>query len=547
MDDIFLVLQSITAGNPDIFDGTDSKLMSEQLKTAGIDNRSIYILESAIKQFDLYHRLLYADRGKRNDVLDFVTRKLEDEISIQQRTIHSVIANVLSLIEWQEYSKSNDPNGLSDAFLRQLADQGNEHATLQYGLRCFELKLTDIEKEEQYREAMHYLLPLAQSGNPEAQFCCGKMMFFGFGTPVDYDGGISFLTQAAEAGDGQALNQLGRMYEFGNDNAGIVKDLKRAKEYYESASEAGLSVAFNNLGWLHMNYTEVLDHPLAIQYYEKAVELGNDTAAENLADCYYKGHGSTVDIKKAIHYYSIAAKSGRVRSQRTLGYIYGWHKEYQDFKLSKIWSEKAAAQGDIIATNNLAVIYEEGRGVPIDLSAAEKYYLQAAEKGYAPSQRAVGILYASSSQYEKAEYWYKKAATQKDVTAMNNLGVLYGEGHLGKPDYALAHSYCKLAAEAGSETAKTNTDIYYNAFIREMQTIARSNNVVHCPKCKGTDISTQAKGFSFGKAVVGTALFGQIGALGGTIGSNQSKLVCRRCGYVWTPNSVASSITELMN
>jgi tellurium resistance protein TerD len=56
---------------------------------------------------------------------------------------------------------------------------------------------------------------------------------------------------------------------------------------------------------------------------------------------------------------------------------------------------------------------------------------------------------------------------------------------------------------------------------------------IKCPKCGSEQITAQKKGFSLGKAVVGTLLVGPIGAAGGLIGSNKTQVVCLRCGYEW--------------
>lgn len=438
-------------------------------------------------------------------------------------------------------------DALSDQSLLQLVERGDEDTQFQYALRCYEQKIKGQSKEQQYQIAMQLFLPLAEKGNVDAQFYCGRMLFFGQGIETNHSEGLMYLYRAAEQGNGRALNQIGRLYEHGYEDVGLVKDLLKAKEYYERASETGFSPALNNLGYCYENFAECKDQKRAIQYYQKAVELGNEQAAENLAQCYRDGRGVEPDIKMAIHYFTLAAQKGYVVSQRSLGYIYGWNEKCQNFQLSKKWCEEAAAQGDAIGANNLGVIYEEGRGVPADPALAMTFYLQAVEKGYAPAQCAVGRLCEKCSQYKQAENWYQKAAAQKNVTAMNNLGVLYGEGYLGTPDYVKAIAYCTKAAEAGSQTAKRNVDIYRSALAGSTQQIPQNATAVHCPKCKSTQISAKAKGFGFGKAVVGTALLGQIGALAGTIGSGKTQLVCHRCGHVWTPNSLSSAITEYFN
>jgi len=51
-----------------------------------------------------------------------------------------------------------------------------------------------------------------------------------------------------------------------------------------------------------------------------------------------------------------------------------------------------------------------------------------------------------------------------------------------------------------------------------------------CPKCNSTEIHSEHKGFSGGKALAGVLLTGGIGILAGTIGSKDIQLTCLKCG-----------------
>lgn len=66
-----------------------------------------------------------------------------------------------------------------------------------------------------------------------------------------------------------------------------------------------------------------------------------------------------------------------------------------------------------------------------------------------------------------------------------------------------------------------------------MGDIIVAGNCVKCPKCHSTQITAQNKGFGLGKAVVGGALLGPVGLLGGLIGSKKVKVVCLNCGHTW--------------
>ncbi|ALJ24022.1 hypothetical protein AO203_09705 [Lactobacillus gallinarum] len=61
------------------------------------------------------------------------------------------------------------------------------------------------------------------------------------------------------------------------------------------------------------------------------------------------------------------------------------------------------------------------------------------------------------------------------------------------------------------------------------------NKPPHCPKCKSTNVQAvgqHKKGFSLGKAVVGSVLTGGIGVLAGFAGKKTKKIdmICMNCG-----------------
>lgn len=67
---------------------------------------------------------------------------------------------------------------------------------------------------------------------------------------------------------------------------------------------------------------------------------------------------------------------------------------------------------------------------------------------------------------------------------------------------------------------------------------------IKCPKCGSSQISSQRKGFSGGKAVAGAVLTGGIGLLAGTIGSNKVNLCCLKCGNQFKPGEDMESKDE---
>lgn len=104
----------------------------------------------------------------------------------------------------------------------------------------------------------------------------------------------------------------------------------------------------------------------------------------------------------------------------------------QDYGKARVWFEKAAAQGEVLAQYSLGVLYEHGLSVRQSYGKACTWYEKAAIQGYAPAQSNLGVLYMKSSgvaqNYNKAREWFEKAATQSYAEAQHNLGILYEDG-----------------------------------------------------------------------------------------------------------------------
>ena len=91
----------------------------------------------------------------------------------------------------------------------------------------------------------------------------------------------------------------------------------------------------------------------------------------------------------------------------------------------KIW-KPLAEQGNARAQNNLAVMYDNGEGVPQDDKEAVK--------------------------------WYQLAAEQGNATAQTGLGSMYYNGHGVIQDYVIAFMWWNLSAAQGNEIALSKRD-----------------------------------------------------------------------------------------
>jgi localization factor PodJL len=123
----------------------------------------------------------------------------------------------------------------------------------------------------------------------------------------------------------------------------------------------------------------------------------------------------------------------------------------------------AAASGDSAAAYEVAVRFAEGRGVPVNLEEAARWYERAAAKGLAPAQFRYGSLLEKGQGVKKdlgaARRLYLAAADKGNAKSMHNLAVLYAEGIDGKPDYASAAQWFHKAAQHGVADSEYNLGV----------------------------------------------------------------------------------------
>ena len=81
-----------------------------------------------------------------------------------------------------------------------------------------------------------------------------------------------------------------------------------------------------------------------------------------------------------------------------------------------------AAGGDARAQYRIGVMYEKGRGIPVDYSEAVVWFLRAADQGNAEAQNHLGFLYlygrGVAKDFVAAHMWFDLAATEGDAHAV---------------------------------------------------------------------------------------------------------------------------------
>ncbi len=148
------------------------------------------------------------------------------------------------------------------------------------------------------------------------------------------------------------------------------------------------------------------------------------------------------------------AASAVAQSPSVPGGIKAWSKG--DFAGAVGAWRPLATQGDADAMFNLGQAYRLGKGVPIDLGQAMRWYTAAANAGHVDAQTQLGILQFENGNQLSGLRWLKQAADAGEPRAQLLYGTaLFNGDGLIRRDPATAYSYVARAAAQGLAPART--------------------------------------------------------------------------------------------
>lgn len=222
----------------------------------------------------------------------------------------------------------------------------------------------------------------------------------------------------------------------------------------------------------------ILSHPVTVAAQSTpnqppASLQGADSATLSAATAqglaYLQGDGVLQNFTQAAAWLHPAAEAGDPIAQNALGKLYfeGLGVE-QSADNALIWLEKAAAHGNAAHLFDLAKVIETA-----DPAAAAQLYQQASEAGLIEAAVNLAVLYQDgrgvAQNYAQAHALYRPAAEAGHARAQNNLGLLYVRGHGVAQDYQIAAQLFTAAAQQGLSTAMANLGVLYeNGFGVEM-------------------------------------------------------------------------------
>jgi TPR repeat protein len=359
-------------------------------------------------------------------------------------------------------------------------------------------------EKQDYKTAHELWLPLAEQGDPKAQFFLGFMHDMGFGVPENDKQAFKWYKLTAEKGDSRAQLFTGFMYDFGK---GVPKDYQKAVKWYQLASEQGYMQAKRNIYKLAeknsvealeillndakkgsteakvnlaamrevelmvtqnyqtgLNRKQISEEQKYVQLGKTMLELANLDNHEKTINTIIGGAEmmnkaqNVLGMDKALKWYKPAEYGARI-------YKYNLAKQNTVEALQylirlSIDSEKGIAEAQYI----LATMYADGIGVSQDNDQAFNLFLKIARKtakSDIEGGRLEDTLKFKAKNIPQELKFLTNDADSGIATAQWKLGSLYARGQFFTKDIEKATKLYLLAAEQGNSWAQYTLGMIY--------------------------------------------------------------------------------------
>ncbi|OHT04165.1 hypothetical protein TRFO_06497 [Tritrichomonas foetus] len=272
---------------------------------------------------------------------------------------------------------------------------------------------------------------------------------------LEADGGFNMLVGQAEAAKeskvkadkGDAIEMINYAV-MRNMGVGVEKNIEIAAKYLENAAKAGNSIGMNLFGsLLLLGYGINKDYEKAAHYFSMSCKMNNPDGMVFYGYMLETGRGVPQNREEAYKLYEKASNEGNSDGLLRMG-LYKLNYEHDNAgALEKF--QQAAKEGNPNAYFCLGWMSEKGKGKPMKLDEAVKYYKSASDNGSDFGHIALGRAFEKGTVVEKnvvvAKKLYKKAfkAVNAENLLVNGYCLEKGEGAPHDPEYAaLCYKVC---------------------------------------------------------------------------------------------------------
>ena len=354
-----------------------------------------------------------------------------------------------------------------------------------YPAAAYRLWVTLSESEQfgdSKKQAFFWLRVAAELGDADAAFALATAYEEGDTVAPSHRHALFWLTRAAKAGHGEARVLLAKSYFEGD---GVEKNLAAARYFMKNVPVSGFRMKrfVRRLGAgeceepaeivLPAREEERLslgteaeasgEYTIASNLYFYAARGGSVEASYRLGLLYEEGKGVPKSLEEARRRYGIAARAGHtdalLRVARFLKEGVGGKADAQEAKKCyEHLEEKENAEGAFL----LGLMYQEGKGLPVDIPAAIRHYKTALKLGFAEAEAVLERIKADADAvYERACVLeergemiaaldaYRTAAEMGHAGSAYTMGILVQQSATKPRERKEAFAYFRTAAEGG--------------------------------------------------------------------------------------------------
>ena len=212
----------------------------------------------------------------------------------------------------------------------------------------------------------------AQNGDVYAQFKLANIYFEGKGVEQNDIEAAKWFLKSAQQDHVEAQFILATLYEKGD---GVPRDDALAYEWFVSAAEQG-----HNRSIIMLESDKWQDYVKYQSSNRKSMDDQIDSNREEI---------TPENVKN----YTDKAAQGDVDAQYNLAIMY-YHGEgvEQNLEEALFWFHKAAEQDDVEAQYNLGFMYGRGEGVKKDQDQSMQWFMKASQQGHAGAKEIIGKM-----------------------------------------------------------------------------------------------------------------------------------------------------------
>jgi TPR repeat protein/6-phosphogluconolactonase (cycloisomerase 2 family) len=300
---------------------------------------------------------------------------------------------------------------------------------------------------------------LSNLGNAFAQTLAAAMLNRGEGTTKNQADAARYNRMAADQGDIEAMTALANWLKYG---------AKSKDEAAAAKLEAAVTARKTSPPKVQADYRG------ALSLIRPAAEQGDLRAIQIMTRLCSSGQGTPKNEAEALRWTRRGADLGDADSMYALSIEYrnGSKGTAKNEEMGMSWLRRAADAGHALAQMELAESYGEAKGVALDYTQAEAWYLKAVKDPTSGNYARFSLarLYSKiADEYKKGEVvtqdipesikWYRKASDLGNAFATRDLAEIFAGGSLISADYGEAEKvYLKYAEQLRAEGRESPFD-----------------------------------------------------------------------------------------